>query len=229
VWERIEALDNKVPAAVQSAMMIEANRLIERGVSWVLTHAPRPLDIGRLRAELEPGIAVLGMPQVLPPSTAAALAARAEEYQSSGVPEELARRVAGLIVLAAANDISFIAARTHQPAEAVARLYFLITIRFGLGWLRAAAERMAGGSHWQKLATDAVIDDLYGRQAALTASVAAVAGDRPAEEALASWIEMRRPAVERADQLLGELKTVGKLDLPTLVVAAHQFRGLSEE
>jgi glutamate dehydrogenase len=229
VWEQIEALDNKVPAAVQTAMLIEANRLIERGVSWVLSHARRPLDIGRLRAELEPGVAALAAQQVLPPETAAALAARAQEYQSAGVPEALARRVAGLIVLAAANDISYIAARTQRPVELIAQLYFIMTGRFGLGWLRSAAERMAGGSHWQKLATDAVIDDLYGRHAALTASVAAVAGDRPAEEALAAWIEERRPAVERTDQLLGELKTVGKLDLATLVVAAHQFRGLTDE
>ncbi len=230
VWEQIEGLDTKVPATMQVAMFIEANRLIERGVGWVLAHAPRPLDIGRLRAELEPGIAALRAQQdsILPAATAAALAARAEEYRAAGVPDELARRVAGLIVLASANDISLIASRTGRPVETVGRLYFLITARFGLGWLRAAAERLAGGSHWQKLAIDAVIDDLYTRQAELTASVAAQCGELPAEDALTQWIDSRRQAVERADQLLGELKTAGQLDLATLIVASHQYRGLAE-
>ncbi len=230
IWQQIEALDTSVPAAVQTAMYIEANRLIERGVGWVLAHAARPLDIGRLRAELAPGTAMLlGQPDgVLPADTVAALAARAEEYRAAGVPDELARRVAGLIVLASANDISCIAARVGRPVETVGRLYFLIAARFGMGWLRAAAENLPGGSHWQKLAIDAVIDDLYARQAALTGNVAAAAGDLPADEALASWIDNRRGAVERAEQLLGELKTTGKLDLATLVVASHQFRALSE-
>lgn len=230
VWEEIEALDNKVWTNVQIAMFIEINRLIERGVGWVLAHAPRPLDIGRLRAQLEPGIAALKgqLDQVLPGDTAAALAARAADYQQAGVPAPLAQRVASLIVLASANDIARIAARVGEPVERVGRIYFLMTARFGMGWLRAAAERLSAGSHWERLAGEAVIDDLYGRQADLTASVAAQAGGLSAEDALAAWIEARRPAVDRADQLLAELKAAGKLDLATLVVASHQFRGLTE-
>jgi glutamate dehydrogenase len=230
VWEQIEALDNKVPAAVQTSMLIEANRLLERGVNWVLAHAPRPLDIGRLHRQLEPGIATVRaqLGTVLPQATAAALAARAEEYRAAGVPDELAQRVASLIVLASANDIASIAAHAGRPVETVARLYFLIAQRFGMGWLRAAAERLGGGSHWQKLAIDAVIEDLYGRQAEVTASVAQGVADVPAEEALAQWIDGRRGAMERADQLLGELKSAGRLDLATLIVASHHFRGLAD-
>ncbi len=230
IWERIEGLDTKVRSEVQVAMFIEVNRLIERGVGWVLSHAPRPFDIGRLRAQLEPGIVALRdrLDQILPADTLAALAARAADYQAAGVPEDLARRVAGLIVLASANDIARIAARVDQPVETVGRLYFLMTARFGMGWLRAAAERLSGSTHWEKMAGEAVIDDLYTRQAELTANVAAMAGDLDADAALAAWIDTRRPAVERADQLLAELKGASKLDLATLVVASHQFRGLTE-
>jgi glutamate dehydrogenase len=230
IWERIEALDTKVPANVQTAMFIEVNRLIERGVGWVLSHASRPLDIGRLLTQLEPGIAALRgqLDQVLPVDSRQSLAARAADYQAAGVPEDLAGHVAGLIVMASANDIARIAARVDHPVETVGRIYFLLAARFGMGWLRAAAERLSGGSHWEKLAGEAVIDDLYSRQADLTASVAAMAGDLDAEAALTAWIDVRRPAVERADQLLTELKTAGKLDLATLVVASHQFSGLTE-
>jgi glutamate dehydrogenase len=230
VWEQIEALDTKVPANVQTAMLIEANRLIERGIGWVLTHAPRPLDMNRLRLELEPGIAAVQaqFAQVLPAETAAVLAARADEYRAQGVPAELAERVAVLIVLASANDIAQIAARTGRPVEGVGRLYFLVGGRFNLGWLRASAERLPGGTHWQKLATDAVIDDLYVRHAQLCEAVATATGDLPAEDALAAWIDARRSAVERADLLLGEIKAAGKLDLATLIVATHQFGGMME-
>ncbi|HVI52733.1 MAG TPA: NAD-glutamate dehydrogenase domain-containing protein [Candidatus Sulfotelmatobacter sp.] len=230
VWKDIEALDNKVPATVQTAMLIEANRLLERAVSWVLAHAPRPIDMARLRVDLAPGIqAVRGQfQQVLPPETAAMLAARAESFREQGVPEDLAQRVAALIVLASANDIARIAMRIAQPVEAVGQLYFLVGGRFGLGWLRASAEKMPAGSHWQKMASDAVIDDLYVRQAALCESVAQEAPGVAAEEALAAWIENRKAAVARTDQLLAELRAVGKLELASLTVASHQFRGLTE-
>jgi len=51
----------------------------------------------------------------------------------------------------------------------------------------------------EKLAGEAVIDDLYGRQADLTANVAGQAGDLPAEEALARWIDAR--ATSRSTQV----------------------------
>ena len=230
VWKDIEALDNKVPAAIQTAMLIEANRLIERAVSWVLTHAPRPFDMARLRVELAPGIEAVRaqFEQVLPPETSAALAARAQAYADQGVPEDLARRVAALIVLASANDIARISMRISQPVEAVGRLYFLVGGRFGLGWLRASAERMPAGSHWQKLAGDAVIDDLYVRQAALTESILQEAEGKTPEEALEAWIETRKGAVSRTDQLVAELRALGKLELASLTVASHQFAGLTE-
>jgi len=230
VWDAIETLDNKVPATAQTAMLIEINRLLERGISWVLSHAPRPIDMARLRQELEPGIAAVRqqVEQVLPPETAAALAKRAEALEAQGVPKDLAQRVVGLIVLASANDIARISTRISQPVETVGRLYFQVGGRFGLGWLRAAAEQLAGATHWQKMAIDAVIDDLYVLQAALTETITQAQAGQDASEALAAWIEGRRTAVERVDQLTGELKAAGKLDLAPLIVAGHQFRALTE-
>ena len=36
LWQQIEALDNKVDDAVQSAMLIDTARLIDRGTTWFL-------------------------------------------------------------------------------------------------------------------------------------------------------------------------------------------------
>jgi glutamate dehydrogenase len=230
IWDRIEALDLAVAASVQTAMLIEVNRLIERGVAWILAHAQRPLDIGQLRVQLEPGLAALKdrLDSLLPPDVAAGLESKAAEYRAAGVPDDLAGRVARLIVLASAADIGRISLRVGRPVETVGRLYFLVAGRFALGWLRAAADRLGAGDHWQRLAGDAVIDDLHGHQADLTASIATMLDPRSPDEALVAWIDMRRPAIERIDQLLAELKAAPKLDLSSLVVASHQFANLAE-
>jgi NAD-specific glutamate dehydrogenase len=78
------------------------------------------------------------------------------------------------------------------------------------------------------MASDAVIDDLYVRQASLCESVAQDGVGKSAEEALEAWIESRKAAVSRTDQLLAELRAVGKLELASLTVASHQFAGLTE-
>ena len=230
VWHQIESLDTKVPAKVQTAMLVEANRLIQRGIIWVLSHAPRPLDIQRWRNELEPGVETLRdqLDHVLPEDTVLLLQKRTADYEAQGVPHDLAERVSRLIVLASANDIARIAARANRPLDLLGRAYFQVGTRFSLGWLRSSAEKAAGHQHWQIQATDAVIDDLYERQAAITTAVATECENCSIEDGLAKWIDNRRTAVDRTDQLLAELKAVGKLDLAALIVASHQFRGLTE-
>jgi len=231
VWSRIEDLDGKISADVQTAMYIETNRLIERGISWILSHSSRPLDVGRLRAELEPGIAALRtlFSQVVTTEIAAPLDNQTEAYVKSGVPEDLARQVASLVVQASANDISRIAGRTGQTIDLVAHLYFMVSGRFGLNVLRSSAESLAAASRWHRQANDALIEDLYNRQAALTESIAIAAGERTAEDALSAWMETKRRTVEQTDQLLVELKVAEKLDLAMLTVASHQLRALMDE
>ena len=46
-WEAIEALDNAVGADVQTSMLLETRKLVERGARWLLRNRPRPLDIAR--------------------------------------------------------------------------------------------------------------------------------------------------------------------------------------
>ncbi len=209
VWTQIEGLDGAISAKAQISMLIEVNRLLERSMAWVLAHAPDPLEVGRLLAGLEPRIAALraGMSRFLPPGTEAAIAARAEEYQAQGVPADLSRTVSEMIVLAATPDIALIASTAERAEEEVAAHYFLVSTRFGLGILRAAAERLPRGSHWQKRAIEAVIDDLYAHQTALTRGV--VATGLPPDQALDFWIASRRQNVDRAEQILGELRTTG--------------------
>ena len=45
LWGEIEALDNTVDAEVQTRMLLEGRRLIERGTRWLLRNRTRPLDI----------------------------------------------------------------------------------------------------------------------------------------------------------------------------------------
>ena len=228
IWKAIERLDDSVPAATQTAMLIEANRLLERATLWVLRCVPAPFDIGAAIADLVGGIGCLqaALPTLLPADVTEGSSARAAEYVSQGVPEALARQVSDLIVLASAADIVRIAGRHGIAVEAAGTLYFAVGARFGLGRLRQSAERLAANGRWQKLAAAAAIEDLYGHQRDITTRVAA-AGLPPAE-ALAAWSAACGPAIERTDALLAEIKASARIDLAMLAVVNRQLRTLSE-
>ncbi|OAN49260.1 NAD-glutamate dehydrogenase [Paramagnetospirillum marisnigri] len=230
VWKEIEGLDGTVPAAAQTAMLIEANRLVERATLWVLRSMPSPFALGDGIGELSPGVLALeeAVPHVLPPDAAAAVAARINQFVEQGVPESLARRVGNLIVLASAADILRIATRRGISISVAGRLYFAVGARFSLGWLRASAEKLSGRGHWLKLASAAAIEDLYGHQRDITDRVAASQPGLEPAEAICAWAEGNRAAVERSEALLAELKAASHIDLPMIMVAGRQLRTLTE-
>ncbi|CAA7613489.1 NAD-specific glutamate dehydrogenase [Candidatus Terasakiella magnetica] len=230
VWREIEALDGKVPASAQTAMLSEANRLVERATLWVLRSLSAPFALGAGIAELAPGVAALeaSVPTILPPDAANAVQARIEVFIDQGVPEKLAQRVGNLIVLASAADILRIATRQNLSIEEAGRLYFTIGTRFSLGWLRASAEKLSGRGHWLKLAAAAAIEDLYGHQRDITLAVAAAYPGKDPETAIRAWTDSNRAAVERAESLLAELKATSHVDLPMIMVAGRHLRTLTE-
>jgi glutamate dehydrogenase len=144
------------------------------------------------------------------------------------VPEELARRVGNLIVLASAADILRIATSRQMPIGEAGRLYFSVGAYFSLGWLRASAERMGGRGHWLKLAAAAAIEDLYGHQRDITSAVLASQPGKEPDEAIRAWADSNRASVDRAESLLAELKAASHVDLPMIMVANRQLRTLTE-
>ncbi|MDA8230213.1 MAG: NAD-glutamate dehydrogenase [Magnetospirillum sp.] len=231
IWQAIESLDGHVPASAQTAMFVEANRLLERATAWILRCAAPPFDIGAATAELGRGIAALeaALAGILPEDLRAGLAERADAFAAKGVPQDLAVQVANLIVLASAADIVRIAKRHAMTVEQAGGMYFAVGERFGLGRLRLAAESLPARSPWEKLAAAAMIEDLYGHQRDITARVASGAAGSPAADALAAWVEANGGTVRRTDALLGEIRAAAHVDLAMLAVANRQLRAVGEQ
>ena len=229
LFEQIEALDNKVSAALQGTMLIECGRLIERGTVWFLREAAQPFDIKRevetYREDI--GRVADSLPEVLSESDGKLLEERAGILAAEGVPEALAQRTASLGILVPACDIVRTAHVVGLPVLDVGRAYFTIGARFGFDWLRRAAGHLPSDSAWDKLAVTAIVDDLYGHQSELTSRVIDGTKDLSAPDGVIdAWAEQRRPLVVRTEQLLHELQSTGTPDLAMLAVANRQLRAM---
>ena len=229
LFAAIEGLDNKVPAAVQAAMLTECGRLIERTTVWFLRLGAHPLNI---EAEAKAYGASVGqlaakLPELLSDVDRQHLEERAAAFTQHGVPEKIARRTASLALLVPACDIVRIASGAALPVLEVGRAYFTIGARFGFDWLRQAAGHLPSDSAWDKLAVTAIVDDLYGHQSELTGRVVNGIKEASATNGMIDrWAEARRPLVARTEQLLTELQTTGTPDLAMLAVANRQLRSM---
>lgn len=235
IWSDIEALDNKLPAAVQTDMMIAVGRLLERATRWLLRSGYEKLDIAAYVAEFRPRIAALEqrLDSVLPPSVLSAVRARATALREAGIPERLADRIAGLDVMSSAMDIVRISqsgpAELAASVDEVARIYFGVGARFGLDRLRAAGSTIAADTPWQKAAVAAAVDDLFNYQSMMASRVVAESnGARGSKDPVDFWLQQRGRVVERVDQTMNEMRTAPSVDLAMLTVATRQLRTLVE-
>lgn len=230
LWAGIEALDNKVSASRQMQMVHAINQLVERAVLWFLRHGEHPMAVGEHIATFGPGIGTLlqNPDKALPAHYVREMNDRAADAVDDGVPRPLALRIAGMVNLASACDIVELARSRKLSPNVVAKLYYTVGSRFRLGRLRAAAERLIGDSHWQRLAVAAVIEELYAHELALTAQVIDGAGKRveDADEALAAWATNNQVALDRTETLLSELWSGEINDLAMIAVASRQLSAL---
>jgi glutamate dehydrogenase len=226
LWSDIEALDTKVPASAQIAMLRETARTLERMTPWFLRNVDHPLDLARYTEEYGAGIETLRrhLNSIMAPDQLAETQARGDAFAVPGVPRELADRVGHLKALSTACDIIKIARHLGRSVEEVGETYFLLGSRFRLDWLRHGADTLSPENPWHQMALGAIIEDLWGTQGDLTGKVLRNGGSGAA--AVAGWSEQRKQVVGRVEDIVRELAQHSTLDLAMLTVANRELRGL---
>jgi glutamate dehydrogenase len=223
LWAGVEALDNRVAAAVQTGMLLDIAALVEHAAAWLLRN--RRLEIGREAARFSPAVATLAamLSELLPAGERAVVAERRARLVAAGVPASLAEAIDALPFLASAIEIVDLAERTGQPIPRAARVYFGAGARFALDEMRAAARRLPAETPWQKLAVEATIDEVHALQTDLAFRIltSAQAAD---PDPLAAWASAHEAALLPAEALATELRAATTPDLAMLVVAGRQLR-----
>jgi glutamate dehydrogenase len=217
LWDEVMG-NETIPSSAQYAMLAETNRLVERVASGLL-RTGQPLDLGASLKRLGAVARVL-KPQLvglLDEEARKPVEERVQGFIAKGASETLARRVANLILMAAVSDIAVAAEIANRPPEQVARAYFAVGARFSLGVFRKAAEALTGGSHWQRLARYAVIEELHQCQRDLAVAALQSGG-------LDAWLKAHPIQVARIDLLAGELRGQGETELAALAILARQLR-----
>jgi glutamate dehydrogenase len=230
MWKAVEALDNKIPDATQTAMLMEGERLVSRGTRWFLRNRKYHDDMTGSINLFAPSVSTVAAKlEGLIAENDAALNKQAQtRLTTAGVPDELAKRVASFDTLVAGLDIVEVANSSSVSVESVAQTYFALSGRLQLGWLRAHIALLSADSHWQTLAKAALRDDLASIQRRLTRTIVQQhdAANGP-DARIKAWESQCRGTLERSRRVMTDLQAGGAPDLAMLSVALRELRALA--
>ena len=225
LWAATEALDNKVPTSAQTLVYLEARRLLDRSVRWLVSNRRSPIDVPGEIERLRPGLAELlpRLDSLIRGNERDSLHRHAGEMAAAGLPGELAEWATRLMYGFGLLDVVEVAHNTGQPIEDVAKVYFVISERFRVDDLLSRISALPREDRWQTLARMALRYDLYAALAALTSEVVTgTSGTHDAEARVLEWERSNAASITRARNAIGELEDSS--DLAALSVLLRQIR-----
>jgi glutamate dehydrogenase len=232
---RIDKLDMKVPADIQTRMYGDICELLRRLGLWFLVNIPAAADLGETIERYREGVDSLRgtFSTLISEYEAHDTEARIAQARDAGAPQDLADDVAVLPLLGAAPEIVQLAHARNLPIDLVAGAYFAMGAAVGVDRLRGLASRIAGGEHWDRLAVRRIVDDLFAGQRALTAQALSAlegsteGGRAEGAGAVKAWTEQHADTLERTRSFLAELERTGDLSIAKLTLANSQIHELA--
>jgi glutamate dehydrogenase len=235
LYDRINALDGKVPALVQIGMHRDAIELLRRETVWMLRNVPADAPLDETVAQYREGIdALKGTFSGLVSSVEReGVEARIGALVQAGVPNDLADDAGALPLFATITDMVALARETGIPLDAVAGAYFAAGAALGIDRLREQAQRVNPSGHWDALSLSRIEDDLFAiqRMVAAKALKSVPPGNGATRETgqsrVAAWAEAARSGIDRARALIADLERDGAFTAAKLALATAQLRDLA--
>ncbi|MFE9452720.1 NAD-glutamate dehydrogenase [Streptomyces sp. NPDC006739] len=229
VWDEVEALDNRVDAAVQTRIRLHSRRLVERGTRWLLNNRPQPLQLAETVDFFAERVEHVWqqLPKLLRGADLEWYQHVYDELVGAGVPDELATRVAGFSSAFPTLDIVSVADRMGKEPLDVAEVYYDLADRLSITQLMDRIIELPRADRWQSMARASIREDLYAAHAALTADVLAAGnGTSTPEQRFKAWEEKNTAILGRARTTLEEIRGSDSFDLANLSVAMRTMRTL---
>ena len=228
-WAALEKLDNVVNEQYRYECFRAVSGLLERSISWILRNKGRNFDVMQLVDRYKTEIQVLRqvIPNAIIGRSRKSYLAMRKQFIKYRLPASLAQELTDTTTLASAFDIIEIKSKLYCSTEHTARLFYALSERLQLHWVRNAISETVVRNHWNHLAILNMRNDLHANQRNLTELVLqSVTNKRHTNKALQLWEEQHAEALERYDHILKELNALRTIDFPVTSVAVSEVRRL---
>lgn len=228
-WRKLEKLDNVVHENDRYDCFQAVSGLLERSISWLLRNQPADFSVSEVIARYKSDTKILRkvISSVMVGQSRRNYLANKRRFVKYRLPKALAHELVDKTTLASAFDIIEIKSELQTDTEYVAKLFFVLSERLQLHWIRDAISETVVRTHWNHLAILNLRNDLHANQHNLTELVLRIVENkRHTNKAMTIWEENNEIALQRYDAILNEFSAMRSCDFPTISVAVSEVRRL---
>ena len=228
-FHKLDALDNKMQEVHRHECFQTLSGLLERSISWLLRNQPANMNVDQTIDRYLTDVNILRevISGVLTGQSRKNYAATRRRFINHGLPAELAQEITDQMTLASAFDIIEIKTRLHGNTEQIARVFYDLSDRLQLPWIRSSISSTEIYSHWNNLAIVNLRNDLHANQRNLTELVLqSIDSIKDASKALKLWEKRNVEALERYDQIINEITALQTRDFATISILVNEVRRL---
>jgi glutamate dehydrogenase len=226
LWDKVENISDKITLEAQVLIYNQIYKLAQRSIMWLLRNMPHPLDVSGIIARFKEGVNTLSeqLQYILFGNLKSDFKEKVSNLKALSITPSVATKVAGIKPLLSAWDIVLVATEAKLDVAGVANLYFDLSSKFSYDWLRYAIDNLVLTSYWDRLAAQALKDDLYDQQRKLTAKIIRTCGK--SANPVSEWLQKHTKQVERVYHFIEEIKLKKDIDLSTIVIASKRLETL---
>ena len=151
----------------------------------------------------------------------------AGEHIRMGVPEPLARRVAGLRLITDVLEIVRLADEKQCDPMVIGKVYFTLAKTLSFEWVREAIDTLEVDGRWQARARSSLRDGAIRAQRELAGKVRSLDNCHADPAAIDDLLATEAKAFERTQALLTEMRDNQTPDFATLTVAVDEMTKLA--
>ncbi len=229
-WGAVDALDNRIDAALQTEMLLRLCGLHKHATVWMLDNMglaeEAASDVEGAVERICPLVDRLSraLLEVVPAGDRAAMEAEASRLREAGVPAELSLRVATADALRPALDVVRVAEEAGTELIATATCYYRLLDALDLTFVRDLIRNFKPADGWQARLRSGVEADFYLQLREATGQyVTAYGADSGRVE---RFVTERQAAVERLRNVLSELRGGGAVSASMLAVTVQEVKAL---
>ncbi len=230
MWKKIEALDNKIPTAVQTEMLFQIRRTVRRATRWFLRHRNKALDVAESIKFYRSTFIDLttNLYSYMTEGDCEQLKQAEEDLIKSNVPNDIASYVTKLSSIFSTMDIAELTAEDSRDVSVVATTYFELGARLDLHWFLDQITRQPVANHWQALARSSYREELDWQQRSLTSVILrADCKSKKTDELLDNWFKENKQSLGRWKHILSEFRIGETHEFAKFSVALRELMLLS--
>ncbi len=230
-WTMLEALDNKIDSELQLDLMMQFSRLLRRSTRWLLRNKRKELDVAENIKLYGEGVDKLKQTILnnISDTYRPVFEQDIKDLVAKRVPQDVAMEIVQIRFLFSALDIIDSALDLGSSIEDVTKVYFTLSEKLDLNWVRRNVIIHPSETHWEVLSREALRDDLDYQQRQLTAGILR---DRQSNETLDQvlerWEKQYEPLISRWQYMLAELRSSSSLNYTMYFVAIRELLDLTQ-